>query len=118
MYEFVGDVAEFDSDILWAVERGVEVEVADVEGGKIVSGTRYDAVEDKFGKFKGSSWGANISRKANGVDTDGDARAVGILLFGADFSNHFGVSDFFAAIGGDIFEADEEEGVGVFDTFD
>ena len=42
--EYVGDVAEFDSDILWAFERGVEVEVADVEGVKLGTGTREDAV--------------------------------------------------------------------------
>ena len=48
---------------------------------------------------------------------DGDARAVGILFFWAEFANHFGVSDFFAAVGRDIFEADEEEGVGEFDWF-
>ena len=31
--EFVRYVAEFDSDVLWAVERGEEVEVAYVGGG-------------------------------------------------------------------------------------
>ena len=115
--EFVGDVAEFDSDLLGAVERGVEVKVADVKGGELGAGTREDAVKDEFGEFKGSSWDADVSGKANVVATDGDARAVGIGFFGADFSNHFGVSDFFAAVCGDIFEADEEEGVGAFDAF-
>ena len=55
MCEFVWDVAEFDSDILRVVDRGVEVEVADVEGGKLGAGTQEDVVEDKFGKFKVSS---------------------------------------------------------------
>ena len=50
------------------------------------------------------------------VAANGDARAVGIALFRADFANHFGVSDFFSAVGRDIFEADEEEGVGAFHT--
>ena len=36
---------------------------------------------------------------------------------GADFADHFCVSDFFAAVCGDIFEADEEEGVGAFGAF-
>ena len=53
--EFVGDVAEFDPEGLGAVERGVEVEVADVEGGKLVARTQEDAVKDEFGEFKGSS---------------------------------------------------------------
>ena len=115
--EFVGDVAEFDSDILRAVDRGVEVEVTDVEGGELGAWKREDAVKDKFGKFKGSSWGADVSRKANAVAADGDARLVGIGFFGADFADHFGVSDLFAEVCGDIFEANKEEGVGAFDVF-
>ena len=51
------------------------------------------------------------------VAADGDARAVGITLFWADFANHFGVSDFFSAFGEDIFEADEEEVFSAFDAF-
>ena len=117
MYELVGDVAEFNSDVLSAVKRGVDVEVADVEGDKLGSGTREDAVEDEFGEFKGSSWDADIAGKANTVAADGDARAVGILFFGAKFANNFGVSDLFAAVGGDIFKADEKEGVDAFDAF-
>ena len=52
------------------------------------------------------------------VSADGDARAVGIALFWADLENHFGVSDCFSAVSGDILEADEEEGVGAVDEFD
>ena len=43
--------------------------------------------------------------------------AVGIALFRADLANHFVVSDLFLVVGGDIFEADEEEGVGDFNVF-
>ena len=46
----------------------------------------------------------------------GDARAVGIALLWSDLANHFGVNDFLSAVGGDIFETDEEEGVGSLDT--
>ena len=35
----------------------------------------------------------------------------------ADLANHFGVSDFFSAVGRDIFKADEEENVSSFDAF-
>ena len=35
----------------------------------------------------------------------------------ADLANYFGVSDLFLAVDRDIFEADEEEGVGAFDSF-
>ena len=51
------------------------------------------------------------------VAADGDAHAVGIALLRADFANHFGVSDFFLSVGGDIFEADEEYDVSAIDAF-
>ena len=50
------------------------------------------------------------------ISADGDACAVGIALLQADLANHFGISDFCSAFGGDIFEADEEEGVVSLDT--
>ena len=60
------------------------------------------------------------SRDAVGVPTspisaNGDASAVEIALLWADLANHFGVSDFLSEVGGYIFEADEEEGVGSLD---
>ena len=94
----------------------MEVEVTDVKSGELGAGAREDAVEDKLGKFKGCCRGADVARKGDAISTDGDARAVGIALLWADLPNHFGVSDIFSAVGGDIFEADEEEGVGSFDT--
>ena len=80
--EFVRDVAEFDSDVLGAVKRGVEVEFADVEEGKLGAGTQEYAVKDDFGEFKGSSSGADVSRKANAHAADGDVRAVEIGFLG------------------------------------
>ena len=50
------------------------------------------------------------------IVADGDTRAVGIALLWADLANHFGVSNFLSAVGGDIFEADEEEGVSSLET--
>ena len=61
--KFVGGVAEFDPNVLGLVERGVEVEVFDVEEGELGAGTREDAVKDEFGEFKGSSWGADVAGK-------------------------------------------------------
>ena len=87
--KFVGDVAEFDSDVLGAVNRGVEVEVVYVEGGKLGAGMREDAVKDEFGEFKGSSWGADVAGKANEVAADGDARAVVIVFWGRTLQTTF-----------------------------
>ena len=39
-----------------------------------------------------------------------------IALLWVELANHFGVSDLFSAVGGDIFEAHEEEGVDSLDS--
>ena len=95
----------------------MQVEVAYIQCGELGAGAREDAVKEELGKFKGCSRGADVSGKGDAVAANGDARAVGIALFWADLANHFGVSDFFSVVGGDIFEADKEEGVGAFDKF-
>ena len=94
----------------------MQVEVANVKRGELGAGAREDAVEDELGKFKGCCRGADVAGKGDAISDDGDARAVEIALLWTDLANHFGESDFFSAVGGDIFEADEEEGVGSLDT--
>ena len=94
----------------------MQVEVANVKRGKLGSGAQEDAVEDELVKFKGCCRGANVTGKVDAISTNGDARAVGIAFLWTDLANHFGVSDFISAVGGDIFESDEEEGVGSLDT--
>ena len=94
----------------------MQVEVANVKRGELGAGAQEDAVENELGKFKGCCRGANVAGKGDAISSNGDARAVGIALLWTDVTNHFGVSDFFSAVGGDIFEADEEEGVGSLDS--
>ena len=93
----------------------MQVEVAYIKCGELGAGAREDTVEDELGKFKGCSRGADVADKGGVIAADCDARAVGVALLWADLANHFGVSDFFSAVGGDVFETDEEEGVGAFD---
>ena len=97
--------------MFWAVEGGFQVEVANVKRGEPDAGAREDAVENELGKFKGCCRGANVARKGDAISSDGDECAVGIAFLWADLANHFGVSEFCYAVGWDIFEADEEEGV-------
>ncbi len=49
--EFMGDVRKLDAVVLWSVERGVQIEVLEVYGGK--PGVRLGAntVDKKFDKF-------------------------------------------------------------------
>ena len=94
----------------------MQVEVANVKRGELGARAREDAVEDELGKFKGCCRGADIAGKGDAISADGDARSVGVALLWTDLANNFGVSDFLSAVGGDIFESDEEEGVGSLDT--
>ena len=49
MDEFVGSVGELDAGVFKVVERGVEVEVADVKARKSGIATRENTVKDKLG---------------------------------------------------------------------
>ena len=98
------------------VEGGLQVEVSNVKRDELGAGAREDAVEDELGKFKGFCRGADVAGKGDAISANVDAHAVGIALLWTDLANHFGVSDFLSAVGGDIFEVDEEEGFGSLDT--
>jgi hypothetical protein len=49
--EFLGDVRKLDADILWPVERGVEIEVLEVYGGKPRVMLGENTVDEQFDKF-------------------------------------------------------------------
>ena len=89
---------------------------ANVKRGELGAGAREDAVENELGKFKGCCGGADVAGKGDAISSNGDAHAVGIALLWADLANHFGVSDFCSAVGWDILEADDEEGVRSLDS--
>ena len=50
-------------NILWAVEGGFQVEVANVKCGELGAGAREDAVENELGKFKGFCRSADVAGK-------------------------------------------------------
>ena len=50
------------------------------------------------------------------ISANGDARAVGIAFLWSDLAYYFGVGDFGSAVGWDILESDDEEGVGSLDA--
>ncbi len=49
--EFLGDVRKLDADVLWPVERGVQIEVLEVHGGKPGIMLRENTVDKQFDKF-------------------------------------------------------------------
>ncbi len=49
--EFLGDVRKLDADVLWSVERGVQIEVLEVHGGKPGVSLGENTVDKQFDKF-------------------------------------------------------------------
>ncbi len=49
--EFLGDVHKLDVDVLWLVERGVEIEVLGVHGGKPGITLGENTVDEQFDEF-------------------------------------------------------------------
>ncbi len=49
--EFLGDVHKLDADVLWLVERGVQIEVFEVHGGKPGITLGENTVDKQFDKF-------------------------------------------------------------------
>ncbi len=49
--EFLGDVSKLDADVLWPAERGVEIEILEVHGGKPSVTLEENTVDEQFYKF-------------------------------------------------------------------
>ncbi len=49
--EFLGDVRKLDVDVHWPVERGVQIEVLEVHGGKPGVMLGENTVDEKFDEF-------------------------------------------------------------------
>ncbi len=49
--DFLGDVRKLDADVLWPVERGVQIEVLEVHGGKPGITLGENTVDEQFDKF-------------------------------------------------------------------
>ena len=109
---FIGDIGKANARIFGAVERGVQVEVSNVETGKECMTARDDAVENDFCKFKWSCERADVARVENVITSDGNLRAIGVILVGFEFSRDFFVGDFLVPIWGGVLISDYEEGVG------
>ncbi len=49
--DFFGDVHKLNADVLWPVERGVQIEVLEVNGGKPGIMLGENTVDEQFDKF-------------------------------------------------------------------
>ena len=85
------DVGKLDAAILWAREGGTEVEVFDVEEGKIGVASGQNAVDDELDKLEGAGGCANVARITDAVATDGDSCAMRVGFVGLHFTHQSGV---------------------------
>ena len=60
--EIMWDVSQLDADVLWSIQRGLEVEVFDVKGDKLGTFAVNDAVEEELDDANGSCFGTDVSR--------------------------------------------------------
>ena len=111
------DVIKADTNEFWAVKGCTKVDVSDAKSAKFGAWSGWDAVDHEFDEFEGGCLGANIAGVANAVSTDGDAGAIGVGFFGTDLADHFGVSDFLAAVQQYVFVVYDIEGVCSLDAF-
>jgi hypothetical protein len=113
--EFFGDVGDFDADIFWSVQGGVEVEILEIEGCKASLALGEYTVDEELDKFERACGGANVSGVRYVVAANGDASSVGGVAFlGLDFADDLGVGDFLSALKRNFVVSDGEEGVGAF----
>ena len=76
------DVRELDADIFRAVERGLEIEVRDIQRDKLGVFSREDAIQYNIDKIQGISFGTNVTRVADVLAADGDVGAIGVVFSG------------------------------------
>jgi hypothetical protein len=110
--EFIWDVRELDANIFRLEHRHVKVEVLEVDGAEPGAFPGEHAVEEELDEVNQGCDGTHIARISNPVATNGDAGAVGIILFRTDSTDNHGVADFLALVGRDVLVVNDEEGVG------
>jgi len=110
--EFFGDVGDLDAYIFRLEHGRVEIEVLEVDGAEAGISPGEDTVEEELDKLERGSVGADVTRIADSVATNGDSGAVRIILFRTDLTDDHGVTDFLALVEWNVIVVDDEEGIG------
>ena len=58
--KFLGNVDQFDLDILRAIHWSSKVEILDIKGTELGPWTRENTIDDKFDKFEGGIGGGHF----------------------------------------------------------
>ena len=60
--ETMWDVAQFDADVLWSIQRVLEVEFFDIKGEKLGAFAGKDSIEEELDEVNRSCFGAEVVR--------------------------------------------------------
>ena len=96
--------------------RGVSRLCFDIKAGKLGARTRQHTIDQQLNKFKGTSWGDNISVVVDVTAVDGDAGTVGVIRVRADLTYDERVTNVCTFCFWDVFVTDDAECVGSFDA--
>ena len=86
--EIYRDVAQFDVDILGAVQRYLEVKILYVKSDKLGAFMGNDAVEHEFDVVKGSGICSDAAGISDFLACNSDASAIGIGILGTKGTNN------------------------------
>ena len=89
IYEFLGDVCEFDVHIHWVFQGSVnKVETIDVKACKTGTRSQEHAVDHKLDTFERTCRGCYLTWVTYIPTCDYDARSVEVLLFRSHFADN------------------------------
>ena len=100
--EFLGNVGQFDFDILGALHGRPKVEILDIKRTELGPWTRENTVNNKFDKFEECSGGSYFPWEYYTIACNGNPCANLILLLGFYLAYYPGVANFFSSVLGDI----------------
>ena len=98
----MGNVGQFDLDVLGAIHWRPKVEILDIKGTELGPWTRENTIDDKFYKFEGGCGGGNFPWEDNVIPCNGNPGTILILLLGAYFTYYPGETNLLPSIMGDI----------------
>ena len=75
------DVTHLDADILWSIQRGLEVDVFDVKGDKFGAFAGKYAVEEELDEVNGRCFGSDVAGVGSVLPCYGDVSAVRVRFF-------------------------------------
>jgi hypothetical protein len=78
---------------------------------------QYNRLTTKLDKFEGRGVGSHIAQEADAIAANGDAGAIGIILFRTHFTYHHGVANFLPFMEQDVMVVNKEAGISARNPF-